>query len=1452
MEFLENTLYKTDAEKQFLVSNAQEIMDALYINYFGVIGLYKLSEKPVLKKYFKDDKKLTSSNITDDNNDNSLSVKLAVDNDLIKKTTANKMTKLLALLKKGSLSSDDIDIEQVRALIKEIPLSSRGTTRINTAAKMFADGEIDLNQYTKSMHKESIKKGYKFKTNEFSDILLMGGYVSLLKDIDINRVIEKQTAEVMNPTVVPVTPAVASTPTGKRKSIDIAREIMQSTDGQSRKEIIQSMVDAGISPKTAAVYYHKFKGPVRTKPVDTIVQKDIDITTVTPQPVIIPPTPKNDINDWLEQIISVTTENKVNELVNQLDDKSGLSLLAERLESILSDESLSIEEFTKSVKKYQYHLKAVREVYSVITELSSILGKKVIGYTKDYDSMASIKMNDIIKTFTDIGIIYEIDDIDIFRNSIINEYHDNSNTVDSNINNIYIAELNRLATANIKNLNVALGSAKKKIEQLNEYLIETYTRPPVSNLIKLTDLIEAIPQDKRNFANKRFVYTLFCGGYLDSPGFYIKNIEKFCTMQEFFMNLKHDVSEPYDIKVYVESFDTLPEEMREGLIYLRPLLTNFIKVKLSIHNDIAITQGDLTDELILLINSIRKTKSIDRKDFDNIVKNLSSDNAINSIDWDKIKRTTLSLLWDYSKFPKEITSVYLKFVNVVNTKFDRVAFIYNSMLLERELYPNQAKMIVDFLYERMFDSSNKKLDRNVYLGAIIYRIMDKFSNAEGILDSNIDLNKVVKLAETLGLESVPAELYNPQYYPYFSKEWKLNFLDRKFDSLGIKEIDIFEDFTVSMVKIRKYIESNDNTNFGSVIDDRSGFKNPSEFYHEFYKEDFDGFKQYIDFLSNITLSDSYDKPKEYQVRLVGSKISKNYTNIEASIPDLIKEVSEAPSMGYGSRGTQYGNLIRAINSSDIGFFEKVVNQMPLSTESDAVDFINLLRNGMGNEYVNVDYKHIDIILSKLMPNKMAMGVFNAELMNDSYANTKFASLLNDHMNALTESDYKTMTAEETVKLINYGNLVKKGSKSTRQEYAENIADIAYMMYKENTKECDRLMAMLPTKDTKKILTRMSSILTVKRILDSGMLYNSDIKPLKKLTDAEVIDLLKFNTLLPDPPPAKGIKSVKDIESAVNAIDLSYLEKMDITKIAGDKEYFERQSVEFYKFTNKHHGNVALEFLEEYDVRIPNNKELYDQWVSEHPGTDTIYPVFHGTGSIPASMILRAGFKNVDPSSLKSIKVTGKGLGPGIYFTNILNKSAQYVGDKGYGRTLGDVGYIFSMKAALGDWFRNYETGGNVTPRKERPNARKWDSPEWVVREGNKQCLVLKAYKVVKTSRSTIREMREKYNLSEGNIMEIKAFKEFMVESTYDNYQYATTYTFNDGMIPIGELESIESEEFNPEKYGDHVKLSYSQFGPMVVIYHNEESKQASYMIDYSDSFTTSELGKTYLEMLNKK
>ncbi len=323
-----------------------------------------------------------------------------------------------------------------------------------------------------------------------------------------------------------------------------------------------------------------------------------------------------------------------------------------------------------------------------------------------------------------------------------------------------------------------------------------------------------------------------------------------------------------------------------------------------------------------------------------------------------------------------------------------------------------------------------------------------------------------------------------------------------------------------------------------------------------------------------------------------------------------------------------------------------------------------------------------------------------------------------------------------------------------------------------------------------------------------------IKPYQKLTETRIGEILKYNKIAPTKDQLIKISSIADINKLV--IDFSKkIVDVKATPIKANEEYLERKTLEYDVFNKYRHGNIAPKIIREFDVHLDQQEQAFNEYVANNSWVDIIQPAFHGTGSVAASMILRYGFTIIN-SGDSSVK--GRMIGDGIYFSTVLDKVSQYVADEGYSRNIGNKGYIFEMKAALGIKNKDYRSDGVDT------NSFSLVSPEWVVFHPEKQLLIYKAFEVELVSKADITKLKQKHQIKES-VVEIKTFKEYLRESTNTAYINATTYSFIDGTIPINKTNAVDFEQFDPMIFGQHVRLEGSQIGPMLTIEHNGPQSQ---------------------------
>lgn len=323
---------------------------------------------------------------------------------------------------------------------------------------------------------------------------------------------------------------------------------------------------------------------------------------------------------------------------------------------------------------------------------------------------------------------------------------------------------------------------------------------------------------------------------------------------------------------------------------------------------------------------------------------------------------------------------------------------------------------------------------------------------------------------------------------------------------------------------------------------------------------------------------------------------------------------------------------------------------------------------------------------------------------------------------------------------------------------------------------------------------------------------SGIKPLFNLTTADVKNIIRFNDL-PTPKAVKRKVGESPIEY-LSRIKAPTLERIAVEAMPDDAETMARQSIEYHRFNSGKHGKIFVKFLKSYSYNA-KNIEAFEQFrndLGERGVDNNVFEhAFHGTGSAVAPMILRNGFKVI--KSKEGIKA-GRMLGDGIYFSNVLDKVASYVGDmntnnNGYGRRYGTRGYIFEMDVLLGVRGEDYKSAG-VSGATSGVSV---ISPEWCVVDPNKQLLIKKVHLVEITSMKELDMIAAK--LGSGmigeNVMEIKTFKKYIANKA-PTIKASYVFVFRDGKIPLFDGTAVSYEDFEES---ENIKKYMTQYGPAV-------------------------------------
>lgn len=364
--------------------------------------------------------------------------------------------------------------------------------------------------------------------------------------------------------------------------------------------------------------------------------------------------------------------------------------------------------------------------------------------------------------------------------------------------------------------------------------------------------------------------------------------------------------------------------------------------------------------------------------------------------------------------------------------------------------------------------------------------------------------------------------------------------------------------------------------------------------------------------------------------------------------------------------------------------------------------------------------------------------------------------------------------------------------------------------------------------------------------------NQPIRPFKELSKKQLNDILKYNNVVSTDTliPAKHLKSFATMESYAKEAQKTAkpIENLAITETGLTTKKLAELSVRMFQTKRAgKHGSNSMIIKRAFDAKVPIQTKGMEQFLKEYPNSDIMIPMYHGTSDVAASMILRYGFRIIT-SGDKVIKTAGKMLGNGIYSAPNYDKSLMYVGDNSSNRAggvVGQRGYIFSMKAALGPaielsnkWKKENNTkGGWLAAGVGGDGIR---SAEYCLFRENGQYVIVRVYEVEIISKNTMQSIidstpltpgkaasLDQYithnlnTLSEGNYtMGFKSFATLNENIQEDELEY-TTYTFVNGFIPISHNDFVSFEEFKPKN--KNVTLEPSAYGPSIVVSGTKES-----------------------------
>lgn len=326
---------------------------------------------------------------------------------------------------------------------------------------------------------------------------------------------------------------------------------------------------------------------------------------------------------------------------------------------------------------------------------------------------------------------------------------------------------------------------------------------------------------------------------------------------------------------------------------------------------------------------------------------------------------------------------------------------------------------------------------------------------------------------------------------------------------------------------------------------------------------------------------------------------------------------------------------------------------------------------------------------------------------------------------------------------------------------------------------------------------------------SGPYHNDIIRPYTEQTREEILRSMRFNKINikgvlgdfydPKKTLSENLKTAKSAKVT--------LEPLKVVQVEATEDQLVEATAMIEGFNRHAHGGKArlgILVIRMFDVSIP---QQHAQWPAfkarmeaNNLPNDYMSTVFHGTGSVAASMILRYGF--TIPEFTADAGMSGRALGDGVYFTDVSDKATLYIGDSGYRGGLS--GYLFEMDAQLGnpairDSSPSPDTDGHVFNHRsggfpEATNHQDFISPEWAVFDPHAQVRIRRAYEVRIMDGTKIEALvkgKVTYQKLVAEEEESMSFKEFqLMEAEGGKEKHTATYIFADGMVPVGRGKAI--------------------------------------------------------------
>jgi hypothetical protein len=1397
---LENSLYSNPTERAALVSNKKDCADSLMFNFFGFLSIYKITDnRATVKTYGQTEGKLWLKNIGDENHDVSLSVKLAYEAGVITADVANEMTKMLVLIKSKTITSANLMDDNVRALLLKIPFRSHCTASIVTVLHHFESGSIPLELVSKELF-DICKTSTIFNhiTKEFKGYIIKGNYITRFRLLDqglhasqkgqINPVTSIKSLPANLPTVPIVTTPVTTTsnvvlPTPVAKNAPVAAQATPTVISTPvpvyvppappplkvvDDEFYRVITDIGLSPNT-----HSIKARLAD------FEKGYDLSTFN----------KFDFDSWV-------THN-----LKSLDYQL-CGLKANQIYKNFEDHPFIIYFLTHDkFRLYSNDLDCLLKIW-LICSIDLAMDKSQITFILDlrFDRNPRIKI-----LAQDIAVgAWGIK----FRNFIINYY---TKQVEY--------------TALEKTVNEVVSLIKHYLADFrNTYQFFNFrnTFPFVSDTIVL---------NRPKLDSTILKIWLAC-----NSGVYKKT-------NAIGINLDGDSMPTFPIKIIVHNDTQATMSVHYYLRYNYNLSDSDIIIN---KNSDSIAYTLSTKALESMPINIQDVINLFKGDIFNIVNNSSSDKSVyyvGTVVRDNFNGSRWSITATWKRESDNIYGVY--------------ATIANGIKMHG------------------FDAILKEVSR--YQSDLCY-----ISNADKMVISEIIKNgtsnelSVVELILKLFMVTVTEDTYFILLLRAFFNKDKFNNIKNDFKTsidYKIKNSTAFSYRIPNIIGGTVLLEDEQDMLFKYIIDNIEWANSKLQWLFDLAYFDptirvnvlctISSFCDYFKFRSGTPddiLSEKNSKVLECILECTKRSLENDMDNfIDLSAYkaygwiNSLNPILISAALDNGILKNRFLNEVCDIK----WIMNFIVSDFSISFDDDKVDTVRFLSKKAPDflkeicEKGDVKTNNMPVYLSlqpaseinNLVKNKGIDGLVRSvrrkkdggTLVSTCFSMMTEKMISDSNISADELIDlYTTLSDAILAKPESYGD--HRITLSDKDSFYKNAARSIRNLHKTDSVKADTVFKKTKGGIRKKLISDYAGENLLNLVKDTLSNPANLIRPLQDLTPDRIEAVLGFNDIKM-PTEAEITAKTPKSKFSLSMIDdyvVNFAKNMQHLKISVDHpdnvspEYFEKKSVEYDKFNKYRHGDISVKFLNTFKVSILEQHKAYDEWKQNHPSCTEMTPVFHGTGSVAASMIIRYGF-TVIPST--DPLATGRMLGDGIYFSNVLDKVTQYIMDKGFtSNKVGNKGYIFEMKVQFQnkgfpsnpnadyDWVDAGEHKSLYTGRSQVMR-----SNEGCVYQYKSQAVINKAFFVEIISKNDMASLKAKYpqGINAGEKMKITTFTEFLNEAKTVGYNQTITYIFNDAFVPFtdGTHISWTDSDFDKveKKLLPNVRVEGSAIGLMVII-----------------------------------